>query len=623
MLMSRRDHRSGRVLLLFASLAVAGLASGCKEEFSDEKFGVLDLATFYDGGTQTNPAAGVPSEIRVANGYVQGQVVEIYDFGLVPAIINSSAQPIGVRVQPMYFFFDEHDAPLFSPPVREQRDGTDWMKGGKGVLDPNPKDFCEPGSDPVACKKLNDDERQKSYSLRRRDYLFDKNRGNSVDYQRPIVDVVPGDNTPPRRQYTGLWEIVEVKVPSGYDVDAIKSVDTLNKALDSGKFTKRATGKVINCPIIDERTAVPRGITARRIFFPRIELWYRREMAFCFLANGWQTLGNDSGQLYFANQDEARFDTFDVSRVIVGAGSELGVNVVRGYQPATFTVNELTGAASVAKRFPDNYLVERQPRRSRNDPGGYTPMTWMFDVPAPIDYKIGTWQSITDVDISRGRPPTNRVRNLVVRGAAVPCSFGKVSVPAVGLQCGKEVKNPSTGVITGVDPSGDPTCNAERDPFNPKDAPLECNPDTCFCDAPFVTYGQVCAAGIAQCSPLEDKRAPNFAPKGYKCFPPWGGFCQRACDPGAANTHAAENAGKEIQFHLDSRCGDVPGMVCFAQLQTCIKFCDQNVTDASQCSAQVPVGDQVRESQAGQICQDFGLAVCAWPDTYTPEPFFQ
>jgi hypothetical protein len=620
MLMSA--NRLGRVYLLLAGLSLAGLTTGCKEELSDDKFGVLDLATFYDGGTQTNPSAGVPGEIRVANGYVDGQVVEIYDFGLVPPMSSSTGVPTGVRVQPMYFFFYQDDRPLFSRPVREQRDGTDWMKGGKGVLDPNPKDFCTvQGANPEECKAKNAEERQKSYTLRRRDYLTDKNRGGSADYQRPIVDVIPGDNSPPRRQYTGLFEIVEVKVPTDYEIDSIKSLATLQKAFDDGKFTKRATGKVINCPLVDERTAVPRGITSRRTFYPRIELWYRRQMAYCFLANGWQTLGNDSGELYFANQDDARFDTFDVSRVQVGNTTELAVNIVRGYQPATFTVNELTGDTVVAKRFPDNYLVERQPRRNRNDPGGYTPMTWMFDVPAPIDYQIGTWQSIRDIDTSRVRAESTRVRNLVVRGAAVPCSFGKVDVNGIGPQCGKPIMKGDT--VIGVNAAGDPACNAERDPLNPKDAPLECNPDTCFCDAPFAGYGEVCAPGIAQCNPAADMRAPNFAPHGYRCFPPSNGFCYRGCDPGEPNTHAAENEGKEVQFHLDSRCGAVPGMVCYGPLQTCIMFCDQNVTAADQCSAKVPVNDMVRESQAGMICQDFGRAVCAWPDTYTPEPFFE
>jgi hypothetical protein len=615
MLMSKRHDRLARALVI--SGLIGGLFSGCKEEFADDKFGVLDLASFYDGGTQTDPAAGVPADIFAEDGYIEGQISEFYDFGLVPAIINSKGMPVGVRVQPMYFFFDSSGFPLFSRPVPEQRGGTDWMKGGKGVLDPNPKDFCKvPGADPAACAAANDTERKLSYALRRRDFVVDKNRG-VADYQRPLVDVVPGNDDPPRQQYTGMWEMIEVTVPDDYEPDAIKQVSTLQKALASGKFSQRSNGRVINCPIVDERTNVARGITARGIFHPRIELWYRRQLAFCFLANGWETLGNPSGELYFAKQDEARFDTFDVSHVKVGAGTELAVDVGKAYQPTTFGVDENTGLPKVVNRVSNNTLVSERPKRGRTDAPGYTPVRWVFDVPAPFDYKRGTWKSVSDIDPARARGNPVQVKNISVRGVAVACSFQRVAgddfPPGSGQQrCGRNVRvDPGPPI---VDATGDPVCNAET---RPGESPLECNPETCFCDAPFVGYGQACGPGIAQCSPTPDK----FAPDGYQCFPPWGGFCQRGCDPAKPNTRSEENAGKEIAQQVDTRCGEVPGLVCFGGLRTCIKFCDQNIKDPKQCSAVVPVGDESRETQEGQTCQDFGLAVCAWPDTWTPQPF--
>ena len=628
MLMSRRHDRLAPVRVPFAPLAltiIAGVALGsvgCKEDFSDEKFGVLDLAGFYDGGSTRNPGGGIPSNIAAAPGYVSGSVAEFYDFGTVPAIINTAGVPVGVRVQPMYFFFDSHDQPLFSHPVREQRDGTDWMKGGKAVLDPNPKDFCDdPGADPVACKKRNEDERQKSYPLRQRDYVKDRNRGVS-DFQRPLVDLVPGNDNPPRGQYTGLWEIIEVTVPDGYDPDSIKHVATLDKAIESGKYSKRATGKVINCPILDERTYVARGVTARKVFHPRIELWYRRQLAFCFLANGWETLGNDGGQLYFAHSDLDRFDTFDVSRVEVGSGIELTVNVGKAYNPVGFRVDPDTGDPKVAVPYPDNTIVEERPRRSKLDPGGYTPMRWMFSVPAPREQFVrGTWKSVKDIDASSALGDPVVVHNLSVRGVAVPCSYPQWTElnPA---QCGKKIN--TSGPLK-LQYTGDPACNAEGDPSNPKDAPLECNPDTCFCDAPFVGYGQACGSGIAQCfpPPMTPDEFGDFGKYGYQCFPPWGGFCQRACNPAEANTLAAQNMGKERKDQLDSRCGGLPGLVCFQLnvLGTCVKFCDQNVTDPNQCSAVVKVGNGTEETQEGQVCLDYGISICSWPDTYSPKPF--
>jgi hypothetical protein len=611
-MLMRRHDRLARVLLFGALGLGAAFSAGCSEEFSDAPFGVLDLASFYDGGTSTDPAAGVPTEIPATTGYIGGQAAEFYDFGAVPAITSSTGQPIAVRVQPMYFFFDGADQPLFSRPVREQRDGTEWMKGGKNVLNPNPKDYCAGVmGDRTQCEMENAVERQKSYPLRRRDYWVDPIRG-VADYQRPIVAVAPGDDDPPRRQYTGLWEIVEVKVPDGYEVDSIKQASTLEKAIASGKFKARSTGKVINCPIVDERTAVPRGITARSIFHPRIELWFRRQMAFCFLANGWETLGNPNGELYFANQDAERFDTFDVSRVQVGKGIELAVNVGRAYQPATYVIDPELGTRKRVNVVSGNTIVDQKPRHAGNDPGGYTPMRWLFDAPAPIDYQPGTWKAVADLDVARTIGSPVVVKNLAVRGVAVACSHPKVPNTNPPNQCGRVISESPVK----IDPSGDPACNAERGPGDP---PLECNPETCFCDAPFVGYGQACGPGIAQCNPKGD----SFSPKGYRCFPPWGGFCQKACDPAASNTYAAENAGKEATQLLDSRCGEpaTPGFVCFASIATCIKFCDENVKNPNQCSVQGKVGEEARELQAGQTCQNFGIAVCAWPDTHTPEPF--
>jgi hypothetical protein len=610
MLMSTRHDRLARVLLLGVCGLAGALASGCKEEFSDDQFGVLDLASFYDGGMQLDPGAGVPQDIPAQGGYIEGQVAEFYDFGMVQAIKNTKGMPIAVQVQPMYFFFDSSGFPLFSRPVREVRGGVDWMKGGKGVLNPNPADLCMvPGFNAATCADENVAEMKKSYPLRRREFVVDKYRG-VADYQRPLVDLVPGNNDPPRGQYTGLWEMIEVTVPDDYEPDAIKQVSTLNKAIESGKFSVRSASHVINCPIVDERTNVSRGISARGIFHPRIELWYRRQLAFCFLANGWETLGNDAGDPYFAKQDDARFDTMDVARIKVGSGTELTVKVGRGYQGAEYGTDLSTFDTKLISKIPDTLVVGEMPKRVRSDPAGYTPMRWMGYVPTTNDFKPGSWKSVEDIDDTTVVDTPVEVKNLAVRGVAVRCSYPVV--PGTDGKCGRDTSM-GTGVHM-VDPTGDPVCQAER---GGTDQPLECNPDTCFCDAPFVGYGQACGPGIAQCSPKKDK----FAPDGYQCFPPWGGFCQRACDPGKPNTRASENDGKETLAQIDTRCGEVPGFLCLGGVRTCVKYCNENIQDPKQCSAMVMVGNETREIQEGQTCHNYGIQLCAWPDNYTPQPF--
>jgi hypothetical protein len=600
--MHRREVRLA--FSLFLGLGLAGSVVGCEEEFSDQPFGTLDLAPVYDGSTPSDPAAGIPEEIPASRGYLDGQVAEYYDFGTVPSIINpEDGTPIAVRVQPMYFFFTDQGVPLFSRPVRELRDGTDWIKGGHDVLNPNPKDFCVGATDMEACKARNEEEKKKSYPQRVRDPWTDPDRGNSDDYQRPLIDLTPLDNDPPRREYTGLWEIVEVTTPKGYVPDSIKSFSTLDRGVAAGKYKVRPTGKVINCPLIDERTYVLRGITSRRTFRPRIELWYQRQLAVCFLANGWETLGLSDGTRWFAGQDAERLDTFDVARVTVGSGAgasqELVVPVGRAYEPAV----RPDIPAGMLTRPAGNIVTASKPRQAATDPSGYTPMRWMFDVRAPSDFESGGWKSLGDIDPSKATPrpaPFTRpmVKNLPLRGVALPCSFEpnyETVDPRTGrrkMQCGRKIQD--------------------------HNKPLECNRDTCFCDAPIVGYGQACGPGIAQCSRDSDK----FSDAGYVCFPPWGGFCQKACR--GANTMAQMNLGKEVIDWVDSRCFGAKGFVCFGQLG-CIKLCDQNITDMPgqppQCAVSTMVGSETRDIQAGQTCQDFGLQVCAWPDTWEPKEF--
>jgi hypothetical protein len=635
--MNRRSYHPP-VLLLALGVAAAGLPGCGDEEFSDEQFGVLDLASYYDGGTQANAAApAVPEQIEANPGYLGGQFAEYYDFGLVPSVVDlATAVPKSVRVQPMYFFFDLQGRPLFAPPVRELRNGVDWIRGGQDVLDVNPKDYCEGAADQEACKRLNEAEKRKSYPLRRRDPLIDPNRSVD-DYQRPLVDLHPlNQGTGAATQYTGLWEIVEVTAPASYVPDSIKHVATLQRALASGKFRLRQTGKVINCPMVDERTYVNRGLTARRVFHPRIEIWYRRLLSYCFLANGWETLGREDGVRYFADSDSERLDTFDVSRFRLGEGpsatERVEVPVGRAYEPAIIVSDQSDVNPATFTRVAFNVITTSRPRQGFGDPPGYTPMRWMFDVPAPDDYQTGAWKSEDELDLTnalpRRRSPTFPiVKNLPARGVAPRCSFPPVPGYAKegtnpldeDWKCGVLKPDPDPSRPAGnfiVDSRGDPACNAERDPLSAKDPPLECNPDTCFCDAPYVGYGQACGPGIAQCQRAGDK----FSEDGYRCFPPWGGFCQKSCF--GTNTRFAENAGKEPTRWVDSRCGDGgPGYVCNTSVATCIKYCDQNVSDLGQCSVNATVVSEMRDIQEGQTCQDFGIQVCAWPDTWDAKEF--
>ena len=615
----RKPH--GRLGPFVLVAACAAVLVGCKEEYSDRAFGVLDLASVYDGGTAADPSAGIPEQIDPQLGYVDTFQAEYYDFGVIPVKRNPfTGAPQTAAVQPMYFFYDLAGRPLFSGPVREVREGTDWIKGGKNVLNPNPKDFC-PGVPKEerrnnACHTRYDVEAKKPYALRFREPLIDKRR-KVPDYQRPIVDVTPADRNVAGAHYTGLWEIHEVVVADGYDIDSVKHKGTIDRAVAGGKMNVRATGKVINCPMIDERTVVARGVADRVTPHPRIELWYRRQLAFCYLANGWETLGNEQGDPYPYNSDADRVDTFDVLRVSVGEGkvkeNRLVVPIARVFNPIIKT-DDQSGNPPVMTRVVENTLSAGRPRHTQGDPPGYSPIRWLWTFTVDTDYVAGGLDSVAKLDASN-MTGTTTVRNIPLRGLRTKCSFSpQMKFPRPDnpreYQCGQDVPDPAdpSGNMRLLVAKGDPACTPDG---------LECNPNTCFCDAPFVGYGQACGPGKAQCNGDEDK----FSKHGYTCLFPSGGYCYMKCDFADTNEFEAMNAGKKTTEIRDSRCKGVPGFSCIPYLEgkgICLKYCDTNVSTGNQCLAMSVMDGMDQNINEGQVCQDFGLEVCAWPDGFEP-----
>lgn len=600
---------SRRLLGIWALLCT--VASGCSETYSDEAFGVLVLDAVL--------GEGIPERISPEAGFEGGSGAEYYNFGQVAVQTNAFGEPLTARVNPMYFFFTPDGLPLMAPVVRERRTRQDFVNGGHNVLDVNPKDFCAvAGADPVSCKALNDRQLDRIYSLRFREPLVDPLR-NVADYQRPIVDVSPGDAGGTRAFYTGLWEIVEVTVPDDYRPDSVKHWSTLKRAIDNDDFRVRRTGKVINCPIIDERTEIPQGVADAATFRPRMEIWYRRKLAYCYLADGWLTLADSAGNRIAANRDAQRLDTFDVSRVISGQGKAqqqvVVVPVGKAYVPSRVLFDEVNGTSRT--RVGGQVLSAGRPRRSPSDPTGYTPIRWLWDINVEGEFREDVFDDVAKLDEAgqaRPRRP-QQVVNLSLRGVQIPCSLPKLPKLIDGRRvnlCGVDRVDASGNSF--VDASGDPACQAVG---------LECNRTTCFCDAPPVKYGQRCGIGIARC----DETPDGLSEEGYSCFPANVGFCYLGCDPSASNTLARQNRGREPKDFVDSRCKELPGYTCFPYFNRgiCLRFCDENVLDTDtmkQCRSVTDVRNGAASTPvdlgAGQICQNFGVQICAWPDDYTP-----
>ena len=381
---------SSSLPLVMAAGLVAMFSTGCADTLSDDEFGGVDLQPFF-----FDTASGlVPSHYTPREGYHDAVVSTFYSFGTVAVQqgtatpkqqeeygIGAIATPATAYLNPMYFFFDSDGNPMFSVPVRELKTGQSTMRGGVGLRNPNPA--ADAGKD-IA------------YPLRKRNFLVDPNR-RVADYQRPIIDTMIEDaRTTPYAQwrYSGLWEVIKVKAPSGYKPDSIKSWKTLLNGIDSGDFEIKGTEMGIDCPLIDARTLVVPHVTVYkkgevRVPQPLVEVWYRKKLVDCFMVHGWESIGrtemsrdmdgNDKFVLYKWSQDSSRLATFDVDSKITGTGASerrqivspvgrIFAPTIRGVNKDLLMFDSLTVTAGA------------MPRRNPGDPRGYRPLRWLWAI---------------------------------------------------------------------------------------------------------------------------------------------------------------------------------------------------------------------------------------------------
>lgn len=644
--------------LAISALLVATGGCGSDDDLMDEPYGYIDLAPyFFDGSTANTPTAGLPRNLVPQRGWFEGKRAEAYDFGLVSSVKlkTNSSVPDYVLAHPMYFFFDPAGNPLFSRPVYEARTGLWHIRGGRNLLDPNPDDQAR---------------RHVPYPVRARGLLMDPVR-RVADYQRPIVDRLNHDG-----DYSGLWEIVEITAPAGYRPDDMKSYATLEKGIKAGTLRERRTQKVINCPMVDDRTYVTPSVMAYGIPRPRIEVWYRTKMGSCYLANGWETLGNADGVPYKAGPDSdgLRLDTFDIVRYSIGSGAGTVTRVVapigRVFIPRVRVANQDPTLAIVDVRYSHETVSDAHPRRTEADPPGYRPVKWLWDIAVPQDppFEAGSFKDLAKIDRSRLAERSTFTRNYPLIGVAVPCS-GHGDCAPLGLECNKY---PALDLVMEDPPPGLTTTQliAKRE-GGPR------------CDVPAARFGEYCAPGIARCEALPDRKDPMVAnmpevkanPRyfddyqvdgmakgefveakvlgGYSCHPLPAGYCHFRCDASATNSSANKTkptrdikfknsvAGVEREFTetislvLDSRCGDLPGYQCVPitsvpatprRLGVCVRQCSTGRPPSwnqEVCSMplRMDVNEKIKDADVskGTSCVSRnGVTGCTWDPSFEP-----
>jgi hypothetical protein len=486
-----------RAARLITLLALAGCGGG---ELSDEPSGFVDLVPFFRGGaTVADPTAGLPRAIGPTRGWTSGNRVEYLDFGAVtvPRKLGTRGEtlriPDAARVFPMYFFFDSGGRPLFSKPAFDGRTGGWHMRGGRNPPDPAP--LPPPSEGPGRNAYF-----ATSFWARPRAVIVDTDR-NSSEYQRPIIDTLLDDPN-----YTGLWEIVEITVKdSHYRPDDTKSAATIKDGIASGKLAQLRTGKVINCPVLDERTQVTPSVMANNIPRPRIEVWYRTKLGSCYLINGWETIGETLDEsspatdranlrLFKAGvEQDRRLDTFDVNRVALGTGADqestVTVPIAKLYTP---TVTVPLGTPTMDRgrtRYAFDDLSVALPRHKEGDPPGYSPIVWLWDLGVPQDppYQPGAYKDFGNVDpavtVARDGDTTVLTRNYAIIGPAAKCVSNDDC--QFGLQCNPM---PDVTVATSDPPPG----------MNIADVVVarEGGPR---CDLAPVEFGSYCAPGVSRC----------------------------------------------------------------------------------------------------------------------------
>ncbi|MDX2023585.1 MAG: hypothetical protein SF187_25330 [Deltaproteobacteria bacterium] len=559
--------------------------------------------------------------IKPKPAFLRGEGATFYDFGNVNFVkgnMPNAAEALAGRtagaapVFPMYFFFTEKGEPLFAKPEKNTATGQFFMKGGKDVR----------AVDGFARLQAKQEDREE-------DLWLDERRG-SADYQRPLVDVLPGGADVRGEKYSGLWEVVKVRVPNGFDPDSVKDVPSLLAAASAATsgIKIEPSGFAINCPIVDARAYVVPTISAyavgdRRIPQPQIELWHRKKRVDCLLVNGWETLGEtiagataeqDKYRLFDSAQDDRRVQTFDIDVVPAPAGQTHAL-----VAPVGLMIVPHAMFFDLEKYYDElSMLAGPAPRRKKTDAPGYRPIRWLWNLEMDIvSVEAATERTLREsglldprnISASRLSPRKDLVlRNVGLASTLVGCdnaTRGADPCASIGMECGL---------------------------FNGTQIP--------FCAAKRVRYNALCGPAIAQCrgfvetseagvektdvvekwfvngnaTPAELEQLKSkvgeelleaqrqLVMKSQRLIQRDGpiyvcaadetgvGRCVFSCnanginyEAGSAITAPVEAGGttKSLSIPLDSRCGGkfMPGYACSSETSTCSRSCSPSAAE--------------------------------------------
>ena len=299
-----------------------------------------------------------------------------------------------------------------------------------------------------------------------------------------------------------------------FPLDGLKSKDSLDKSL----LNVKETNILINCPVVDADAKLSKGISQPDLPFPKLQLWYKRLKAFCFLVQG--------------------------GKELLGQGAPA---ITGGALPATppdayFIRQDLAfgGAKPLVSVYARRNLVLTSALPGQ---AGYSPLVRGINLIVGKDHEFKDIRSVAEAKAKIAKKElkeevTTTLHNLVVRG----------TIPA----CTSDAQCANTGGR--VDP------------------PLKCSLETGYCSPPFARFGEECRRDVKECDPKGGAGGSRLACVGLRVRDKY--FCFNACDSSKSDTNP--------DAEIDSRCGSVQGTRCFALRQSnpsrpngvCIKICN-------------------------------------------------
>lgn len=422
--------------------ALALAASGCVKGEFDAAGGLVQ----YDAGV------GVDGAIRPHKPVLRGEVAPVYGFVSAAEQVEyyylGEVEPVGgqVATNPIYLFYDKDDKPLF-----RLNDAGDALVGWHPVVNILP---TETGYSPYfRVHKVTVDGSVNPATI-------DALKAVVVPAKRCQMDAIcqSGERC--------IEQACRASISIGdYQLDAIKSFSTLKQ---SGLAISE-TDTVINCPIVDANAKLLKGISAPDTPFPKLQLWYKRLRAFCFLVEGGQPL-------------------FGTGTPATPLTSEGRVKRDKAY----FIRQQLSfGTAEKISVLPERNLVitERLPK------DGYSSLVEEHYITVGKQHEFSDVRSLKEAQddklpIARG----SKLHNLAVRGTIPKCSSDD------------DCKNTGGKV----------------------DPPLKCSPETGYCSPPFARLYEECRRGVKECDPKGGPGGEPLACVGLRVRDKF--FCFHACD---------------------------------------------------------------------------------------------